>query len=193
MLRVWLECLRKKGWNVPLNECVWCTTAPDELNIYIYGDKEQLVRRAAKKEGFEALGAWITFDNEFTAEINYRMQQSWKPFHSHRDLFTNTRASITKRLELLNKVVVPSILSGANSWNPTKKYLQQIRITQNKMIKAMLKLKVQKGEDPGDYVYRVNCKIKSMKEYGEQEHWDQTMMRYHFKFMGHITRMKLYD
>ena len=61
------------------------------------------------------------------------------------------------------------------------------------MIKAMLKLKVQKGEDPGDYVYRVNCKIKSMKEHGEQAHWDQTLMRYHFKFMGHIARMKLYD
>ena len=188
-----MDCLRKKGWAVPLNECVWCTTAPDELNIHIYGDKVQLVRRAARKEGFKALGAWISFDNKFTAGINYRIQQSWKASHSQRDLFTNTKASSTKRLELLNKVVVPSILWGANSWNPTKKYLQQIRATQNKMIKAMLKLKVQKGEDPGDYVYRVNCKIKSMKEYGEQEHWDQTMMRYHFKFMGHITRMKLYD
>jgi hypothetical protein len=193
MLKVWLECLQTKGWKVPLKECVWCTTAPDELNISIYGDNEQLVRRAAKKEGFKALGAWITFDNKFNVEISYRIQQSWKAVHSHRDLFTNTKASITKRLELLNKVVVPSILWGANSWNPTKKYLQQIRITQNKMIRAMLKLKVQKGEDPGDYVYRVNCKIKSMKEYGEQEHWDQTLMKYHFRFMGHIVRMKLYD
>ena len=51
----------------------------------------------------------ITFDNSCTREVEYRIGQSWKTFGAHRDMLVNKKASLKKRLALLDIVVLPSI------------------------------------------------------------------------------------
>ena len=100
--------------------------------------------RAKRSEGFKALGTCITFDNSNAKEIQHRIVQSWKAFGSHCEMLINTRSSVKRRLELVNKVVISSISWGGATWNFTRRHLQAIHINQNKMIKPMLRIRMRK-------------------------------------------------
>ena len=66
-----LEVLGQAGWTVPLSECVWCTTAPDEKEFSLTLD-DCMIERRMRAAGFEALGAQLTFDNCFSVELHCR-------------------------------------------------------------------------------------------------------------------------
>ena len=68
MACAWNELLGKAGLRTAWKEAAWCTSAPDSLvaNIEV-GDT--VITRRSREQGFEALGAWITFDGHFVKEL----------------------------------------------------------------------------------------------------------------------------
>ena len=112
MYKLWIEMLSAKGWQVPPEECVWCSTIDDSFTFEIRDHLGKEIRRAERTVGFKVLGAWISFDNSCTREVDYRVGQSWKAFGAHRDMLCNKKASLRKRFDLPDKVVLPSISWG---------------------------------------------------------------------------------
>ena len=86
MFQCWIQMLGARGWKAPTLECVWCTTAPDDLGCEIKDAEGVVVRRAERCAGCKVLGAWLTFDNSCTREVEYRVGQSWEVFGAHRDM-----------------------------------------------------------------------------------------------------------
>ena len=64
MTQKWLDLLTAAGWEVPLEETTWCTTAPDEHHWKVHAQGCALPH-SSRKVGFMALGVWLTFDNSF--------------------------------------------------------------------------------------------------------------------------------
>ena len=74
MVTYWLGLLRDLGWDTPIGELTYTTTARDEdftNPIYIDGKK---VKRTSRDEGFKALGTKITFNISFDVELAFRRQ-----------------------------------------------------------------------------------------------------------------------
>ena len=82
----WLEILNKFGWEVPLDELTWCTTAQDDLatgQVTIQGHR---VRRNSRAEAFKVLGTCVTFDNSFELELQNRISRAWRAFWKCSDI-----------------------------------------------------------------------------------------------------------
>ena len=193
MFQCWLLILAERGWQVPVPECTWCTTASDDTEGEIVDMFGQVVKRASRSVGFKALGSWISFDNSSSKEIEYRIGQCWKAFESHRDMLCNQRGSLRRRLELLDKVVLPSISWGGATWNPTQKDLNSIWTVQHRMMRIMMGIRRRPGEEGDDFVYCVNLGIKRIRTRFNILTWDEAVLQMRYRFMGHLQRFVTYD
>ena len=71
MARALTELLEKAGLRIAWEEAVWCSSAPDSLEATITVSDTVITPRS-REQGFEATGAWITFDGRFVKEIAER-------------------------------------------------------------------------------------------------------------------------
>ena len=113
MLVAWLQMLADHGWHVPLDECVWATTAADrDLGSVKVHNVE--VKRSPRAVGFKALGVRFTFDGRESTELKERLRKTWFGFHEHEDLCCrdapHEETSATPRLtKFCSGLMVPGI------------------------------------------------------------------------------------
>ena len=75
-------------WNVPLDECIWCTTTSDwntGLKLMVNG---VTIKQSRKEEGFKVLGTMLALDKDFEVELNSRNKRAWGAFCKYRELLT---------------------------------------------------------------------------------------------------------
>ncbi len=94
MTREWLSLLERVGWETPVEELSWCTTADDDINLKIIVN-DKLVRRPKRGEGFKVLGTMVTFDNNFDVEIENRLARTSATFSANGDLLGCASASFS--------------------------------------------------------------------------------------------------
>ena len=126
MTRAWLQLLRGSGWDTPGETITWYTTASDEVIVEIRADNI-ILNRVPRKTGFKVLGAIITFDNRFDAELKARTANAWEAFYRVQAILRNSQASLRKRLSLLKTFVYPSLFWAAGSWNLDQQQLATLR------------------------------------------------------------------
>ncbi len=85
MTREWLSLLERVGWETPVEELSWCTTADDDSNLRIIVN-DKLARRPKRGAGFKVLGTMVTFDNNFDVEIENRLARASATFSANWDL-----------------------------------------------------------------------------------------------------------
>ena len=69
MYAAWSELFAEHGWSIPPGRSCWTTTADNCLKLDVK-HKDEMIERGKIKEGFKALGVWITADNRQSLEMN---------------------------------------------------------------------------------------------------------------------------
>ena len=97
MTEKWLELLSKHGWEVPVQEATWCTTAPDEhvMRVFVNGVRvktDHLEQMASKQLAQQLLSTTL-------------LRKSWQiASQEHGGLSTSTSACLCLSLHLLADV-----------------------------------------------------------------------------------------
>jgi len=103
MLVLWLEILETFGWDTPISELTWSSTVPDARKGTIrVADQE--IKRAARGDGFKALGTLIKFNGSHRKELVSRIHKLRCSFWSHKRVLLNRSVSFTKRLLFLDQL-----------------------------------------------------------------------------------------
>ena len=79
MTVAWLSLLGDYGWETPMQELTWCTTAEDDGSPVINIEKKK-TKRTTAQEGFKVLGTFVTFDNKFEVELEHRLTRADRVF-----------------------------------------------------------------------------------------------------------------
>ena len=154
--------------------------------------RSSVVKRAPRKEGFKALGVFISFTNGFERELTERIARAWRAFYANLDLLKCKSASLVKRIELLNVIVAHSLFWCSGSWNLTVTQATKLRVVQSQMLRKMLNFRPQPNETKVDFMIRTNSKIKHLKGLHHIIDWDKMYHRSVFIWAGHVARMAQY-
>jgi hypothetical protein len=192
MTEKWFELLSKHGWEVPVQEATWCTTAPDEhvMSVLVNGVR---VNRSPRADGFKAVGTTIAFNNAFKKELADRLARAWRAFYKYKRLLMSKLSPIGRRLQFLCMLVESTLFYCAGSWNLKATQLSQLRGAQQDMIRKMLRIKRPETESMPDYCIRCARTVRHVMETHGIEPWDAHYHRLVFKWAGHICRMNSYD
>ena len=177
MTVAWLAILRRHGWNVPLDETVWCTTGPDSREDWTVQVCSQQINRSPRKSGFKVLGVILGFDNCFEIELENRMARAWRAFFKYKHLLCCRCAPLMGRLRLLDNLVSSSLFWCSASWNLTQRQSSKLRGLQLDMLHKMLTLKRGSDEEQSVFMLRLNSKSKHLKILHKVQDWDK---RYYF-------------
>ena len=192
MMQKWLDLLSAYGWEVPLDETTWCTTAPDERHWTIQA-RGAVLPRSSRKVGFRALGVRVTFDNCFASELSERIAKAWRAFYKYRELLCCRDCPIKPRLTLLRILVACSLFWCAGSWNLKEAQLAKLRGAQQAMIRKMLRLSKCDGESVSDFCERYARTVKHILHTHGEQSWDETYHKLLFSWAGHVQRIGTYD
>ena len=188
MTTFWIKLLQRAGWQVPLDEATWCTSAADEISGKVNACGLS-VKRACRNVGFKALGVQVTFDNQFGVELGSRIKAAWRSYHKYQDLLCCHSAPMSKRLKLLGVAVQPTLFWCAGSWNLTSQQLGQLRAVQQRMVRKMLGCRRGSGEQLAEYMVRTARVMKNLMQRHGFERWDLFYHRMQFAWGGKVARM----
>jgi len=188
MTSFWLRLLQRAGWQAPVDEMTWCTTGPDETNWQVQA-AGLVVSRASRKVGFKALGVQVTFDNQYSVELEARIKSTWRSFYKFFDLLGCRSAPIGKRLKLMTVALHSALFWCAGSWNLTTVQLSKLRGIQQRMIRKMVGSRRSNDESLADYMVRSARTVKHLMLRHRVESWDAHYHRLQFKWGGEVARM----
>ena len=83
----------------------------------------------------------------------------------------------------------------AGSWNLTREQNERLRTFQMRLIRKMLRIKRQEGEDMGGFLHRANgiLKVKLSSAILKHETWDLRATQLSFDWGGHVARLQGLD
>ena len=94
------------------------------------------------------LGQLITFQDPMGTEIQHRTRAAWAAFTTHKDELTNKCYPLADRLRLFDSTVTPTALYGAETWTLTEPRRQQLRRTQRRMLRMIIRTPRRRNTDP---------------------------------------------
>ena len=104
-------------------------------DVDIEGEKVKILQVS---ETTAYLGANLRLSRRMEAEVSFRMSRAWAKFATFRAELTNKKYNLYHRVRLFNTVVTPCALYGCGSWALTQQEEQQVRVTQRRMLRAIL-------------------------------------------------------
>ena len=190
----WLRLLGDVGWETPAEDLTWCTTADDGISIDIVVDTK-LIRRPKRGEGFKVPGTIITFDNNFDVEIENRLARANATFYANWELLGCTSSPLAKRMQIFRATVEATFLWCAGSWNLRVEQLKRIKGAQSRLVRKMLRIKRQVGEDMEELIIRSNHTLKLRLRNKDIKHawWDERYVQLRLEWGGHVARLKKLD
>ena len=170
----WLRLLGGVGWETPTEDLTWCTTADDGISIDIVVETK-LIRRPKRGEGVKVPGTIITFDNNFDVEIENRLAMANATFYANWELLGCTSSPLAKRIQIFRATVEATFLWCAGSWNLRVEQLKRIKGAQSRLVRKMLRIKRQVGEDMEELIIRSNHTPKLRLRNKDIKHawWDE--------------------
>ena len=125
------------------------------------------------------LGQIISLENKWEKEINNRIALGWKKFWSLKHIFKGNY-SIKNKTEILNSCVLPVIAYGSQTWTVTKKLENKLRVTQNSMVRSLLKITLRDKVRITSLNQRMAGRVDFVRE----------IKRKKWEWAGHIVRVK---
>jgi hypothetical protein len=161
--------------------------------LILQGTAAVKIPRACRSDGLKVLGANVSLDNCSSKAIAVCVQRGWAAFKKHRSVLCGKRASLFRRLALLDRFVRPAVMYCIGSLNPTKRHLQSIRGMQGAMIRKMLGWKRPPEIELGEYMLTTARKVKRAVESSGLMWWDEYLLKQIYSWAGHLGRMSVYD
>eukprot|EP00973_Karenia_brevis_P072327 10046916-Karenia_brevis.AAC.1 len=112
--------------------------------------------------GFVSLGSVFTANGGTTVDTEARVAAAWRCFRARRDLFCAWHVSTVLRVQLLSRLVLPSLLWGGQAWALRSSDAHLVRRTQQQMIHRMIRLPKVHGESWERYYLRRRAVVKSL-------------------------------
>ena len=137
MTEAWLDMLAEYGWETPVQDLTWCSTALDNERAQFKVRGQDTLRTAANV-GFKVLGTMLTFDNKNDVELEYRMTRANNAFYANWDLLGCKSVTLGTRLRVFRAVVDAAMFWCAGSWNLTREQNERLRTFQMRLIRKCL-------------------------------------------------------
>ncbi len=124
---------------------------------------------------YKYLGQIITFGNKMDEEIEQRITNAWKAFWSLKSVF-KSKMNLDNKIKMLNSVVIPVLAYSAQTWALTSKQKKKLEVTQYRMLRSILGIKLK------DRVSKVK-----MKERLNAIEIGYLIKKLKFKYVGHMA------
>ena len=173
------------GWEIPLDECVWTTTATDYDERWRLVVEDKVIERRSRDDLFKALGCIISADGLMQLELQNRFSQASNAFFKH--------APINKRIELLKSVVEPSLFWCAGTWLLNQSQKSNLRGLQRDMVMKMIRPRRKKDEFDDQFFPRTHRYISDVIVRTKWLTWDLRAKDYYFRWAGQVSRMAKVD
>ena len=95
------------------------------------------------KSDVKYLGVTISIDGDWSKEIRRRISSGWAGFNTYRSILKAKSFPMRMKRKLFNSVILPRLLYGCESWAVSKSSMNQLRVVQRKMERAMLNVHLQ--------------------------------------------------
>ena len=122
------------------------------------------MERRCGEPTLEVLGNIVCPKGSTLVDANHRIKKAWASFWAKKDLFLNSNAAITKRVHLLWKTVVKTLLWGVETWTSCKAAVNEYTFTVNDMIRRMLHLKFRPDDSTTEWWQRGLRRAKATLE-----------------------------
>ncbi|KAI5718547.1 hypothetical protein M8J77_022853 [Diaphorina citri] len=86
---------------------------------------------------FKFLGVHIDDQNQRQTEMQIRLNNANKAYHSLRSLFSSRLLSRNSKLTLYNTIIKPVLLYGSETWSVTKREEHQMQVFENKVYRTI--------------------------------------------------------
>lgn len=148
--------------------------------------------RAESSTGFCILGSHIQFDGGSHATFEHRIQQAWKKFWAHKELFLAVGISFANKASLLDVLIKPSILWGLECGYCTEDNASSVRRVQISMMAACCNLKRRLEESWADWFRRRRRHAAKQLDTLKAEPWDRAVKARQLQWAGHVDRHACY-
>lgn len=89
------------------------------------------------------LGSSLSLPMNWDREINRRVSSGWAAFNENRSILKSRSFPLKFKRKLFETTILPRLLYGCESWAITKNQIQKLQVTQRKMERALINVKVQ--------------------------------------------------
>ena len=103
---------------------------------------------------FAALGHVLQPDGGTEESWRRTKAAMWRSFFANAGSQRARRLPLPSRLALVNRAVLPSLDYRCSRWPVTRRRMNEIRAVQHKMVAIIMRIPMDPGELPGDYVRR---------------------------------------
>lgn len=121
----------------------------------------------------------ISLENRTEKEVNRRITLAWNKYWSLKHIFKGTFRNDLKS-SIFNNCVIPTLTYGSQTWALSAKSENKIKITQNKMERSILKLKL-RDKIPTKVI---KSKLKHNSDITRE------CRRIKWKWTGHVARTR---
>ena len=89
------------------------------------------------------LGVTLSVDGDWSNEMKRRISSGWAGFNAYRSILKAKSFPMSMKRKIFNSVILPRLLYGCESWAVSKSSMNQLRVVQRKMERAMLNVHLQ--------------------------------------------------
>ena len=163
--------------------------------VQVGGRQVQVLKHDASTK---YLGRKLTLGAHHTTEIDNRISIAWRKFNALRSELTNSRYPLQSRIHLFNSTITPTILYGCASWTTTKATTDQLRTTQRRMLRLIVKtarrrLDTTALETWPDYIRRATAKADDHLHKLQIEPWPTTYLRRKWRWAARVATQPRYQ
>lgn len=121
--------------------------------------------------------------------VQDRVAKAWRAFWVNEDTIRMKSASYKSRLRFLETIVRPTLFWGITATDPTAGLLETVRKLHRSMMRQALRLFKRPGRSWDEHCALCRSKINATLETCKMEGWELSLLRHHWRLMGHPARM----
>ena len=88
------------------------------------------------------LGQTISFEEKINKELSQRIAKAWRNYWALKHFYKSKKASLKLKRKILEQCTVPALLYGAQTWTLTLSQVKRFQITQRRMERSILNLRI---------------------------------------------------
>jgi hypothetical protein len=172
MLSELIEKGEEAGLEINLSKTVLISNVTEIPELKV---REQSVKRAQEAV---YLGQIISFEDKMGKELDRRISIGWTKFWSLKHILKGN-LNIRLKSRIFNACIIPALTYGAQTWNLTLLQEDKLRVAQNNMERAILKIKLKDRIPITTIKFRLRGNLNLLRVIRRQK-WD---------WAGHVARM----
>ena len=108
------------------------------------------------------LGRQLAVDGYHSTELVNRLNCGWRAFFKFKDALCNRNLPLKHRMKLFESVVTPCVLYASGTWTMTADDERQVRTTERRMLRWILRVGRKPDEDWVEYIKRATHRCEEL-------------------------------